>query len=131
MGKSPRAFRVQKRCQKRQRSWDVHSRVRDCYSRLMSDCDSSGRARRCCSSSSRQLPLDQQEVDDRLLLIRHLLARRDNGGFESLAAGAGLVLHVLGDRTDDELLDLPQVLVEKSDDLLGGDMLAGVVEPAV
>jgi hypothetical protein len=48
-----------------------------------------------------------------------------------MSAGARLVLHVLGDSTTDELLDAPEVLVEQGDHLVGGDVLTGILEPAV
>src|SRR5258708_4018721 len=48
-----------------------------------------------------------------------------------MSAGTRLVLHVLGYSAGDELLDPPEVLVEQGNHLVGGDMLAGILEPAV
>src|SRR4051794_17179796 len=75
--------------------------------------------------------LCQEEVHDPSLLVSHLLPGSDDGGFEGMPAGTGFVLHVLGDRPGDELLDLTEILVEQRDDLLGPDVLAGVIEPTV
>src|SRR6185437_15931241 len=75
--------------------------------------------------------LQEQKVHDLLLLIRHLLPRRDDGSLERMPARPRLVFNILGHRSRNELLDTPEVLLEERDHRLRADMLAGVIEPAV